>query len=120
MTLFHFGFTSDGANSIKPIVEIRNEKRSIWGVEITLASCRLKNIDALSLITVIERKHSHDITNMLQMTSSQNLSILIIRFKNGMGDFGSGNTIDITIPENALDINSQSKSSIVLTTKTDE
>ena len=74
----------------------------MWGVQITLHDSRFKPTIARGELHVAEEKHGSDITEMMQWSTSDDGARLSIRFKPGMGDFGSGNTITVRVARSAL------------------
>ena len=111
---------ADDVPQILPIIEVRDGKQSVQGMEVLLTWFSLKDINSLSLIKIHEQKHNSDITNLMQISTTKNLSTIIIRFNHGTGDFGSGNIITVTFPPEALEPQRKNDAPLVFTLKTDD
>src|SRR4030095_3401027 len=87
---------------ISQLVENRAGRVSCWGVVINLGGSRFKkNIDPQQ-IEIREAKHGHDLRSIMSWRGGQLGKKLIIKFKPGMGDFGTGNRVEIRIDRSSL------------------
>ena len=89
-------------SGIVQLIENRNGRVSCWGVVIRLGQKRFKQTIGLDEIEIREGKHGHDLKPMMEWKVGGNLRMLTIRFKKGMGDFGSGNSVEITVTRSAF------------------
>ena len=87
---------------ISQLVENRNGHVSCWGVAILLGSLRFKRKIAANQIKISEGKHSHDLREIMTWRVERNGKRLVIRFKPGMGDFGSGNRVGVYLDRSAF------------------
>jgi len=82
---------------ISQLVENREGRISCWGVIVQLANVRFRDTINPNQIIVREAKHGRDIREMMTWSVDRNGRRLVLRFKPGMGDFGSGNNVEIQI-----------------------
>ena len=87
---------------ISQVVENRNGHISCWGVAIQLGSLRFKRKIAANQIKISEGKHSSDLREIMTWRVERNGKRLVIRFKPGMGDFGSGNRVGVYLDRSAF------------------
>jgi hypothetical protein len=87
---------------ISQLVENRDGQVSCWGVTIQLGKLRFRDNISPSQIIIREAKHGHDLREMMTWVVEQNANRLVIRFKPGMGDFGSGNAVEVQIERTAF------------------
>ena len=87
---------------ISQLVENRSGHTSCWGVVIQLGSLRFKRSIAAHQIKISEAKHGSDLREIMTWQVDQNGRRLVIRFKPGMGDFGSGNRVEVKIGRSAF------------------
>ena len=82
--------------------EIREGQKSCWGIVIDVDDARFKPRILPRQLKIYEAKHG---TSLLRLTTwhvSSDGKQLIIRFKPGTGDFGSGNRAEITLYKTAF------------------
>ena len=103
--------------SIKRLIETRAGKRSCWGVIIHLKKSEFNKSIPDSEFSIIEAKHSADLKHIMTWSVDKSRKNLIIKFKKGCGDFGTGNAVEVKIKSSA--ISGQLKKSIVLSISTD-
>lgn len=87
---------------ISQLVENREGRISCWGVIIQLGNARFRETMNPNQIIVREAKHGRDIRELMTWSVDRNGRRLVIRFKPGMGDFGSGNSVEIQIERSAF------------------
>jgi hypothetical protein len=75
---------------------------SCWGVVINLGNSRFRKNIGRQQIEIREAKHSHDVTGTMSWRVEQRGKRIIIKFKPGMGDFGTGNRVEIRIKTSAF------------------
>lgn len=87
---------------ISQLVENRRGRISCWGVIIQLGNLRFRETISPNQIMIREAKHGRDIREMMIWSVDRNGRRLVIRFKPGMGDFGSGNAVEVQIERSAF------------------
>lgn len=87
---------------IYQFTEVRNDKKSVWGIDIQLDRLSFKSKIDPSKIKIIEGKHNHDLKEIMKWNVSSNKKCLHIRFKQNTGDFGSGNSVTVHINKSAI------------------
>jgi hypothetical protein len=87
---------------ISQLVENRKGQVSCWGVRIQLGKLRFRHNISPNQIIIREAKHGHDLRETMTWSVDENASQLSIRFKPGMGDFGTGNTVEVQIERSAF------------------
>jgi hypothetical protein len=93
----------DTPAGISQLVESRGGRISCWGVVIKLGTSRFKENISPRQIEVREAKHGHDLVSTMIWRVEQSGRRLIIEFRPGMGDFGSGNRVEVRINRSALE-----------------
>jgi hypothetical protein len=89
-------------DSIQRLVENRGGRVSCWGVVIRLGNSRFREVIRPEQIVIREAKHGHDLMGMMSWHVGRNGKRLMIKFKPGAGDFGSGNSIGVRVDRSAL------------------
>jgi len=84
------------------LTEIRNGKKSCWGVVIEFQDARFKTIVSPQQLKIYEAKHGSSLQKLMTWRVSDNGRRLTIKFKPGTGDFGSGNSAEVTLYESAF------------------
>lgn len=87
---------------IYQLIEIRNGRKSCWGVVIQLSQMRFNKKVMPNQIMISEAKHGHELSGIMNWHVSRDAKRLVIRFKRGAGDFGSGNAVDVRIERAAF------------------
>lgn len=90
---------------ISQLVEIRNGKKSCWGVIVQLGELNFNQTIDQDELSVTEDKHGSDLKPIMTWTVDQHRKKLTIQFKSGMGDFGTGNSVTVRVSESALSPN---------------
>lgn len=103
--------------TIQRIVEIREGRKSCWGVTIRLTTLSFKKSVSPDQLSIIEAKEDHQLKNIMVWRVDRSRKILTIKFKKGCGDFGTGNLVEVTIKSSALV--GTPKQDIALSIKTD-
>lgn len=88
---------------ISQLIENREGRVSCWGVVIQLGNLRFKSRVSPHQIIIREAKHGHDLKETMTWRVTQDGRRLVIKFKPKMGDFGSGNSVEIQIDRTAFD-----------------
>ena len=88
---------SSSSAGIYQLIEARAGHVSCWGVVIQLGNSRFRRTLTPDQIMVREGKHGHDLRDIMTWRVEMNGRRLVIRFKPGSGDFGSGNTVEVRI-----------------------
>jgi hypothetical protein len=84
------------------LVENRGGRVSCWGVVIRLSDSRFRGVIRPDQIVIREAKHGHDLRGVMSWRVGRGEKQLVIKFKPGMGDFGSGNRVEVLIERSAL------------------
>ena len=84
------------------LTEIRNGKKSCWGVVIEFQDARFKTIVSPQQLKIYEAKHGSSLQKLMTWRVSDNGRRLTIKFKPGTGDFGSGNSAEVTLYKTAF------------------
>ena len=87
---------------IYQLIENRGGRVSCWGVVIRLAGSRFREVIRPEQIMIREAKHGHDLRGIMSWRVGQNGKRLVIKFESGMGDFGSGNRVEVLVDRSAL------------------
>jgi hypothetical protein len=87
---------------VTQIIENRGGRVACWGVVIQLGKLRFRVAIRSDQIAIREAKHGHDLRRMMSWRVGENGKRLVIKFKPGMGDFGSGNSVEIQIDRSVL------------------
>jgi hypothetical protein len=87
---------------ITQLVGNRGGRVSCWGVVIQLGNLRFRQTIHPDQIVIHEAKHDHDLRDIMNWHVEQNGKRLVIKFKPGMGDFGSGNRVEVQIDRSAF------------------
>jgi hypothetical protein len=87
---------------ITQLVENRGGRVSCWGIVIQLGNFRFRETINPDHIIIREAKHGHDLRDLMAWRVEQNGKRLVIKFKPGMGDFGSGNRVEVEIDRAAF------------------
>ncbi len=88
--------------TISQIVQTRDGKTSCWGVLIKLQKLHFKDSLAASQLVITEAKHSSDLRPLMVWRVGKSRRTLMVEFKPGMGDFGSGNYMTIRIDSSGI------------------
>jgi hypothetical protein len=83
-------------------VESRRGLKSVWGVDIQLDRLAFRPAIKAEHIKLVEGKYGRDLKKIMTWTVSRDGKRLRIRFKPGMGDFGTGNGLTVHINSAAL------------------
>lgn len=94
--------SSTSYGTISQIVQSRNHRKSCWGVVIHLKNLHFKNSISAAELTITEAKHSSDLRPLMVWNVMKSKRALTIKFKQGMGDFGTGNFTIIHIDSTAI------------------
>lgn len=84
------------------LTEIRRGKKSCWGIVIDLADTRFQTRISPQQLKIDEAKHGTSLITQMTWHVSKDGKQLIMKFKPGTGDFGSGNRAEITLYKTAF------------------
>lgn len=84
------------------LVGNRRVRGSCSGVIVSLDKFRFRETIDPGQIAILEAKHGHDLKEMVSWRVEQHGRRLVIRFKPGMGDFGSGNRVEVLVDRSAF------------------
>jgi hypothetical protein len=88
--------------NISQLIETRGGKTSCWGIVITLDKLTFKRTIDDDEITVVDSKYNRDMKDIMTWSVDKLGKRLIIKFRVGMGDFGTGNQVTVTIRNHAF------------------
>jgi hypothetical protein len=95
------GITNPPAK-ISRIIETRDGRKSCWGVVIELKDLSFNSTISKNEIRIIDFNHGHDLRDIMSWSVDKYGKKLYIVFKNGCGDFGSGNAVTVIIRATAF------------------
>jgi hypothetical protein len=84
------------------LVENRDGQVLCWGVTIRLGKLRFRHNISPNQIIIRDAKRGHDLRKLMRWSVEENGRQLLIRFKAGLGDFGSGNAVEVQIERSAF------------------
>jgi hypothetical protein len=84
------------------LTEIRQGKQSCWGIVIDFDDARFKTKISSEQLKIYEAKHGTSLLRLMTWHVSRDGKQLIIKFKPGMGDFGTGNRAEVTLYKTAF------------------
>ena len=84
------------------LTEIRGGKKSCWGIVLAFDNAKLKARISPQQLKVYEAKHGTSLRKLMTWRVSGDRKRLIIKFKAGTGDFGSGNRAEVTLYKEAF------------------
>lgn len=87
---------------ISRLVENRGGRVSCRGVVIRLGNTRFRGVVRPEQIVIREGKHGRDLRGLMEWRVGQGGRRLVIRFKPGSGDFGSGNRVEVEVDRSAF------------------
>jgi len=87
---------------ITQYVETRGGRISCWGVAIHLDRLTFRDTISADALVITEAKHHGDLRELMTWRVGGSGKHLLIQFKPGMGDFGSGNEITVVLDEAAF------------------
>ena len=79
------------------LIEIRDGKKSCQGIVIDFDDAYLKKRISQQQLRIYEAKHGTNLIKLMTWHVSNAGKRLIIKFKDGTGDFGTGNRAEITL-----------------------
>jgi hypothetical protein len=87
---------------ISQLARARSGRTSCWGIVIRLRDLRFAEIVQPEQIEVTEAKHHGDLRTIMQWRVEQGGRRLVVEFKPGCGDFGSGNQVTVRVARSAI------------------
>ena len=84
------------------LVHERAGRRSCWGVVIRLNYPALRSTIQPSQIEVHDAKHDSDLRGLMEWRVDETGRRLTVQFKDGKGDFGSGNSVRVCLARSAF------------------
>jgi hypothetical protein len=86
------------------VTEIRGGKKSCWGVIVKFDDALFNKRVRRNQLKIFESKHGANLLNLMTWRTSRDGKQLTIKFKPGMGDFGTGNPAEITLYKSAFSL----------------
>ena len=93
---------SEQRPGISCLIEVRLQERACWGVIIRLEQGRFSPTISPNQINVIDAKYGRDLSDIMEWTVSPDGAQLAIKFKHGLGGFGSCNSVTVRIARPAF------------------
>lgn len=96
---------TDGAKrraGIVQLIEKRSGRESCWGVIIQLSKSRFRRVIRPDQIVIREGKYGRDLRGIMIWSVDRSGKQLVLKFKAGMGDFGTGNLVEVQIDRSAF------------------
>jgi hypothetical protein len=87
---------------ISQFVENRNGQVSVWGVDIYLHRLSFNPKIMPDQIRIIDHKYNRDMKDIMTWSVAEDKKCLHIRFKPGMGGFGTGNAVTVSVDRSAI------------------
>jgi len=87
---------------ISQFVETRDGRLSVWGFDIQLERLSFQPEIASDHIAIQDGKRGRDLRSIMEWSVSEDRKCLRIRFKPGMGDFGTGNGVTVHLDRSAI------------------
>jgi len=98
------------------LVETRNGRIDCWGLIIQLGKMTFSGSVSEDQLSITELKHGHDLKDIMVWDVDKQRKKLTIKFKPGMGGFGTGNSVTISIDGSAFSTNPMEKYSFTIAT----
>jgi hypothetical protein len=83
-------------------VENRNGRVSVWGIDIQLHRLSFNPQIMPNQIKIIDHKYNRDLKGIMTWSVTEDGKTLRIRFRPGMGDFGTGNSVTVYVDSSAI------------------
>ena len=83
-------------------VETRAGRLSVWGVDVQLERLSFQPEISDDQIVIREGKYGRDLRGIMEWSVSDDRKRLRIRFRPGMGGFGSGNGVTVHVDKSAI------------------
>jgi hypothetical protein len=87
---------------ISQLIERRGGRLSCWGVIIRPRGLRFLRRPRSAELTVTDGKHGANLRDIMTWAVDRQGAGLVVRFRPGMGDFGTGNTVTVTVAQAVL------------------
>jgi hypothetical protein len=94
---------SPARGGISQVIEFKNGRPSCVGVKIAFSSLRLRDTLEQDQLEVVDAKYARDIKGIMAWKVLDRGRGLLVKFKSGMGDFGTGNSVTLRIAGAAFD-----------------
>jgi hypothetical protein len=82
---------------VHQIVEVREGRRSVWGIAVSLPEGQFNPVVKEDQISIIESKYRGEMKGIMVWSVDADGRTLRVVFKAGTGDFGSGNDVTVRI-----------------------
>jgi hypothetical protein len=92
----------DKITGINQLIETRDGKTSCWGIVIQLHRLTFEESIGEKELSITDVKYSRELKGMMTWSVDKSRKILVIKFKKGMGDFGTGDAVTIKIESSAF------------------
>jgi hypothetical protein len=102
LLLLTCGIVQSQPAGIFQFVENRNGRVSVWGIDIQLHRLSFNPQIMPNQIKIIDHKYNRDLKDIMTWSVAKDKKSLHIRFRPGMGDFGSGNAVTVYVDSSAI------------------
>lgn len=102
LLLLACGIVQSQPAGIFQFVENRNGRVSVWGIDIQLRRLSFNPQIMPNQIKIIDHKYNRDLKDIMTWSVAKDKKSLHIRFRPGMGDFGSGNAVTVYVDSSAI------------------
>ena len=97
-----FAGPKDKLTGIYQLIETRNGKTSCWGIVIQLRRLSLEESIGEKELSITDAKYIREMKGIMTWSVDKSRKRLVIKFKKGMGDFGTGNAVTVKIESSAF------------------
>ena len=85
------------SGGISQLIKKRSGRRACWGIVVHLRKLTFVDFLSVGQIKVVEAKFNSDIIGLMDWSLDRTRKNLTVKFKAGKGNFGTGNSIKVTI-----------------------
>ena len=93
---------SANPGEISCLIEKRAQDTACWGVVIRPEKGRFNSTISSGQLSVVDSKYARDLSDLMDWIVSSDGAQLTVWFKQGLGGFGSGNAVKVTISKDAF------------------
>ena len=79
------------------LIETRNGRTACWGLVVQLDKLSFEETIGPNELSLVDVKYNRELKDMITWTVDKSKKTLTVKFKPGMGDFGSGNAVTILL-----------------------
>jgi len=79
------------------LIETRNGRTACWGVVVQLDKFTFEETIGPNELSLVDAKYNRELKELMTWTVDKSKKMLTVKFKSGMGDFGSGNAVTLVL-----------------------